>query len=204
MSVTYAVAGIIVALLGGNIQAAFQTPWVIILFSLLFVVLSFSLFGLYELQLPEKLRNKLINVESHQKGGTYLGVAAMGILATLVVSPCVTPPLIGALAFIANTGNVTLGGLALFALGFGMGIPLLVIGALGGKFLPKTGAWMLGIKKLFGFLMLLIALYLLSRIIPESVTLILLGALIIVAAVYLGEFWQLKVTKVLINLRRAL
>src|SRR3990167_1795184 len=204
MSITYAVAGIIVALIGGNIQAALQTPWVIILFSLLFIALSLSLFGLYELQLPEKLRNKLMNVSSHQGGGSYLGVAAMGVLATLVVSPCVTPPLIGVLVFIANTGNVWLGGSALFALGIGMGIPLLIIGCLGGKYLPKSGPWMEGVKKLFGFMMILIAIYLLSRILPGALTLLLLGALFIIVAVYLGELWQLKSDKLLIHLRRAI
>ncbi len=163
MSITYAAAGVVVSLLGENLQALLQAPWLIVLFSLLFVVLALPMFGLFELQLPERWRTKLTAISSHQKGGTYLGVIAMGVLSTLIVSPCVTPPLVGTLIFMANSGSIWLGALALFALGFGMGIPLLIIGTVGGKFLPKAGAWMEGIKKFFGFVMLALALYLILR-----------------------------------------
>ena len=186
MSVTYAIAGIIVAALGSNIQAALQTPWVILLFSLVFVLLSLSMFGFYELKLPPSWQAALSNLSNRQEHGHYLGAAIMGMLSTLILSPCVTAPLIGALSYIANTGDMGLGGIALFFLGLGMGTPLLVIGASAGKLLPKAGVWMNAVKAFFGVLLLAVAIYLLSRIIPEHVTMMLWAALLIISAIYLG------------------
>lgn len=206
MAITYAAAGIVVSLLGANLQAALQMPWVLAIFALIFVLLAFSLFGFYQLQLPESLRSKLGNLSHKQKGGSFLGVFCMGVVATLIVSPCVTPPLIGALAFIGKTGNLTLGGASLFALGFGMGIPLLVIGTLGGKYLPKAGMWMNAVSVFFGFLLLAVAIYLLSRIIPETVTLMLSGALLVAFGFVMAALWKtpqykhLKLAKVVIGL----
>ena len=171
MAVTYAIAGIIVSLFGQNLQAELQNPWVLIIFSLLFVLLALSLFGLFELRLPQKLQQYISAISTKQKTGTYLGVAVMGVLSTLIVSPCVTPPLIGALVYIGKTGNIFLGGSALFALGLGMGIPLLLIGTAFGKFLPKAGNWMRWIQIIFGIIMLLMAGWMVSRIYsPQHIT----------------------------------
>jgi thiol:disulfide interchange protein DsbD len=188
MAVTYSVAGIIAGLLGSYVQAYLQNVWVIGAFSLLFVLLALSLLGFYELQMPNKLQRKVLSLSNNQSGGTYIGVAMMGILATLIASPCVTAPLIGVLSYIAKTGDATLGALALFALGLGMGIPLLIIGTLGGKFLPKAGAWLVSIKMIFGFLMLGLAIWLIERIIPAAVSLLLWSLLIFTFSIYLGVF----------------
>ena len=168
VAVTFAIAGVIASLLGYSLQAAFQNPWVIISFSLLFIALALSLFGLYELQLPYALRNRLNSISERQQGGTYLGVAAMGFLSTLIASPCVSAPLVGALSYISTTGNAGVGGLALFALGLGMGMPLLIIGTSGGKLLPKAGRWMKTIKIILGVLLLGLAILFLSRLLPSS------------------------------------
>lgn len=186
MSFTYAIAGILVGYLGGSLQAIFQKPWVIILFSIIFILLAISLFGFYHLQPPKKLEIFIARLSGHQKKGTYIGVAIMGCLGTLIVSPCVTPPLIAALSYIGQTGNAFIGGIALFATGLGMGIPLLLIGTSGAKFLPRTGYWMNIVKIILGILMLAVAILLLSRILPGRVTLILWGLLLIGCAVYMG------------------
>jgi thiol:disulfide interchange protein DsbD len=188
MSLTYAIAGILVGYAGGSIQATFQKSWVLITFSTFFVLLALSFFGLYELQLPSRLQNSLNSMSNRQKSGSYIGVAIMGCIATLIVSPCVTPALVGALAYIGQTGNAALGGTALFALGFGMGLPLLIIGTLGGKFLPKAGEWMESIKTIFGILLLGMAIWIIDRIIPGPLELLLWGALLILTAIFMGIF----------------
>lgn len=185
MSLTYAGIGVLVSLMGNNIQAALQTPWALILGSLLFVILALSLFGFYELKLPHRLHHRIHHLSSRQKGGNFLSVAIMGCLATLIVSPCVTPPLVGALTYIAASGNTVLGASALFLMGFGMGIPLLVLGVLGGKFLPKAGPWMNTIRCILGVLMLAVALQLISRIIPGPISLALWGCLLIGCAIFI-------------------
>ena len=186
MSFTYAGIGVLVSLMGNNIQAALQTPWALILGSLLFVLLALSLFGFYELKLPHRLHHRIYHLSSRQKGGNFLSVAIMGCLATLIVSPCVTPPLVGALTYIAASGNTMLGASALFLMGFGMGIPLLILGMLGGKFLPKAGPWMETIRCVLGVLMLAVALQLISRIIPGPISLALWGCLLIGCAIFMG------------------
>lgn len=186
MALTYAVAGMLVGWLGGGVQAFFQRPWVIILFSLLFVLLALSFFGLYSLKLPAALEERIANLSRHQKSGHYLGVMIMGCLATLIVSPCVTPALVGVLGYISKTGNALLGGAALFMLGLGMGVPLLLIGLAGGKFLPKAGAWMKIVEYGFGVLFLGVAIWMLDRIIPASLSLMLWSFLLVICAVYLG------------------
>lgn len=188
MSMTYALAGILIGYLGGSIQAAFQKPWMLMIFSGLFVALALSFFGLYELKLPQRFQNSLSNISHRQRSGTYFGVAIMGAIATLIVSPCVTPALVGALGYIGKTGNALLGGIALFALGFGMGIPLLVIGTLGGKFLPKAGVWMDRIKYIFGVILLAMAIWMLDRLLPGQVTMLLWAGLLIFSATYMGIF----------------
>lgn len=188
MAITYAIAGVIVGFIGGSIQALMQQPWVITLFSLVFVAMAVSLFGFYNIQLPERLRNKFANYSQHQKRGTYFGVALMGCFSTLILSPCVTPPLVGVLSYISQTGNATLGGVALFTMGIGMGVPLLIIGTSHGKWLPKTGPWMNAIKNVMGILMLAVAIWMIERIVPGVVSMILWAVLAIGTAVYMGAF----------------
>jgi thioredoxin:protein disulfide reductase len=168
MAFTYAIAGVFAGLAGSYLQAFLQSPWVIIVVCALFVFLAFSLFGFYELRLPASWHEKLIHITNRQRGGNYIGVALMGCLSTLVISPCVTAPLVGVLTYIGNTGNAILGGLALFVLGLGSGVPLLIIGTSEGKWLPKSGPWMNGIKIVLGILMLAMAVWLLARIIPSN------------------------------------
>ena len=150
MSLTYTVAGVLAGLFGQNLQAAFQNPWILGTFALIFVLLAMSMFGFYELQLPTRWQSRLAELSNRQRGGTYTGVAIMGLLSALIVGPCVAPPLAGALIYIGQTGDAILGGLGLFALSMGMGAPLLVIGASAGKLLPKAGDWMNVIKAVFG------------------------------------------------------
>ena len=186
MSVTYTIAGLLTGLLGANLQTMLQNPWVISSFSILFVVLSLSMFGLYELQLPQSVQNHLHQISHKQSGGKLAGVALMGLLSGLIVGPCLAPPLAGALIFIGQQGDPILGASALFALSMGMGIPLLAIGTSAGSLLPKAGAWMDNIKAVFGVLMIGLAIWLLERIIPGWVALLLWGSLLIISAVYLG------------------
>lgn len=186
MAMTYTIVGILVGLSGENIQAWFQNPWIIGSFAAIFVALSFSMFGFYELQMPTSVQSKLVNISNSQQGGNIVGVAIMGFLSALIVGPCVTAPLVGALIYIAETGDAVLGGLALFSLSMGMGAPLLVIGASAGKFLPKAGAWMDAVKAVFGVLLLGLAIWLLERVAPAAATMALWAALIIVSAIYMG------------------
>lgn len=193
MSLTYTVAGVLAALFGQNLQAAFQNPWILSTFALIFVLLALSMFGFYELQLPTRWQSRLADLSNRQQGGTYTGVAIMGLLSALIVGPCVAPPLAGALIYIGQTGDAVLGGLGLFALSMGMGAPLLVIGASAGKLLPRAGGWMNIIKAVFGVGLLAVAIVLLERILPPAVAMVLWGMLMIVSAVYMGALRQLPV-----------
>lgn len=186
MAMTYAVAGMGAAFLGSSVQTLFQQTWVIVLFSSLFVLLSLSLFGFYELQMPSFLHRHTTQLSHRLQGGSYVGVFLMGCLSTLIVSPCVSAPLVGVLAYISQTGNVVFGGMALLMLGIGMGIPLLVIGTSAGKWLPKAGHWMDLIKKLFGVILLGVAIWMLSRIVPGSASLFLWSALVLGTGLYFG------------------
>lgn len=193
MSVTYTAAGVMTGLLGENLQAMFQNPWIIGSFSGLFVILSLSMFGLFELQLPHALQHRLHQISHNQQGGSIAGAALMGLLSGLIVGPCLAPPLAGALIFIGQHGDPVLGGLALFMLSMGMGLPLLIIGTSAGSLLPKAGDWMITIKAIFGILMLGLAIWMLERIIPGWVSLLLWGGLLIVSAVYLGALNMLAI-----------
>lgn len=193
MSVTYTAAGIMTGLLGENLQAMFQNPWIIGSFSGLFVILSLSMFGLFELQLPHALQHRLHQISHKQQGGSVTGAALMGLLSGLIVGPCLAPPLAGALIFIGQHGDPVLGGAALFMLSMGMGLPLLIIGTSAGSLLPKAGNWMNTIKVVFGVLMLGLAIWMLERIIPGWVGLLLWGGLLIVSAVYLGALNSLSI-----------
>ncbi|MEM9741723.1 MAG: protein-disulfide reductase DsbD [Pseudomonadota bacterium] len=188
MAVTYAALGTLVGLFGAslNLQAALQSPPVLVTFAIVFAVLSLAMFGFYELQLPQSWQNGLNQMSDKVGGGKHVSVLVMGSLSALVVSPCVSAPLAGALIYLSTTGNAALGGLALLALGLGMGVPLLVIGASGGHLLPRAGAWMNGVKAVFGVLLLGVAVWLLERVVPPAATLALWAALAIGAGVYLG------------------
>lgn len=185
MALTYAVLGVIAGSFSFNLQAASQNVWVITAFSGVFVLLALSMFGFYELQLPRSWQNKL-SAASDGQGGTLHGVAAMGVLSAIIVGPCIAPPLAGALLYISQTGNAALGGLALFSMGLGMGVPLLAIGTSTGKLLPKAGAWMEAIKYVFGVLMLGVAVWFMERVLPGPFALILWALLLIVSASYMG------------------
>ena len=186
LAATYTVFGLLAGLFGSNLQAVFQEPWVIIVFSLVFVLLSLSMFGLYELQMPAALQYRFSSLSNRQHGGTVIGAAVMGLLSALIVGPCVAAPLTGALIYIGQTGDALLGGLALFAMGFGTGIPLLVVGTSAGKLLPKAGPWMNTTKAVFGVMMLAVAIWMLERILPAAVTMTLWAVLCIISAIYLG------------------
>jgi thiol:disulfide interchange protein DsbD len=188
MAMTYTVAGIIVGLSGENVQALFQNPWVLTVFAAIFVLLALSMFGFYELQMPAGVQSRLAALSSRQQGGTFIGAGVMGLLSALIVGPCVTAPLIAALLYIAHTGDAALGGVALFALSLGMGAPLLVIGTSAGKFMPKAGPWMEATKAVFGVLLLGVAIWLLERILPTAVTMVLWALLLIVSGIYMGAF----------------
>ena len=192
MAVTYTTAGVIVGLSGENIQIWFQNPWVLSVFAGIFVLLSLAMFGFYELQMPNAVQSKLNMISSNQEQGSYVGAGVMGFLSALIVGPCVTAPLIGALIYIAETGDALIGGVALFALSIGMGAPLLAIGTSAGKLLPKAGPWMDAVKAVFGVLLLGLAIWLLERILPAPVILLLTGALLIVSAIYLGALDAIK------------
>jgi thiol:disulfide interchange protein DsbD len=184
MAVTYAIIGVAAGLSGTLLSAALQNVWVLGGFALIFVVLSFSMFGFYELQLPATLQSRLSDTANHQ-GGSLLAIGVMGALSALIVGPCVAAPLAGALLYIAKTGNAALGGAALFFMALGMGAPLLLVGAFSRTLLPKSGPWMEGIKKFFGVLMLATALWLVSPVSPLWLVMLGWSLLLIVPAVYL-------------------
>lgn len=196
MATTYTAAGVVVGYFGAsmNLQTAMQNPIALSVFALIFVLLSLAMFGFYELQLPAFLRDKLNNLgnKPNQQASTsglgrYAGLALLGFISALVVSPCVSAPLAGALIYISSTGDALLGGAALFALSLGMGVPLLLVGAGGGRLLPRAGVWMLAVKNFFGVLLLALAISLLARFLPASISLTLWGLLALVYAVHLGS-----------------
>ncbi len=186
MAITYALAGAIAGTTGNQLQLYMQQPAVLFGFAFVFLVLSFSMFGFYELEMPSSLQNKLNSISQKQQGGTYLGVAIMGVISALVVSPCVSAPLAGALLYIGNNGDPVLGAAALFSLGLGMGAPLIAVGTTGGNFLPKAGGWMDSVKGVFGVLLLGVALWLIKHLLPDWLEFTLWGGLLILAGIYLG------------------
>ncbi len=188
MATTYTVAGAAFAAAGQQAQAFFQQPWIIISFAALFVVLALAMFGLYDLKIPAALETRLAAASGRQRTGSFVGTAIMGALSALVVTACVAPALVAALAVISQGGDILRGAVALFAMAIGMGTPLLVIGVAGGRFLPHAGPWMTAIKTLFGVLFLAVAVWLLERILPGSLTLALWALLVIVGGYYFGGF----------------
>ncbi|MDQ5881996.1 MAG: thioredoxin:protein disulfide reductase, partial [Pseudomonadota bacterium] len=185
MAATYAAAGIAAGMTGTLLSAALQNPWVLGSFALVFVVLSFSMFGFYELQLPTFLQSKMSEEAGHLKGGSLPGVTAMGALSALIVGPCVAAPLAGALLYIGQTGDAVLGGVALFVMALGMGAPLLAVGLSAGSILPRTGPWMESVKKAFGVILLGTAVWMISPVIPLAVQMLAWASLLIVPSIYM-------------------
>lgn len=190
MAATYAAAGVITGLLGAgaNVQAALQNPYLLSFFSAIFVLLALAMFGLYELQLPAFIRDRLNTTSQNLSGGHISSVFFIGALSALVVSPCVSAPLAGALLYISSTADALIGGLSLFSLGLGMGVPLILIAVGGGKFFPKAGAWMEKVKQTFGVMLIAVAIWLISRVIPDSTAMLLWSLLCGLVATQMGAF----------------
>ena len=185
MAITYAVAGVVAGLSGSLLSTALQNPWVLGAFAIVFVLLALSMFGLYELQLPASAQSALTAKSNRLPGGKFIGVTFMGILSALIVGPCVAAPLAAALGYIGKEGNVALGGTALFVMALGMGVPLLVVGASAGAFLPRAGAWMASVKRFFGVLLLAVAIWLITPVIPTWAVMLLWALLLIGSAMFL-------------------
>lgn len=188
MAVVYTAVGVAAGLVGEGLSAALQNPWVLGAFAALMVALALSMFGLYELQLPQRWQTRLTASSNQRQSGQILGAAAMGAISALIVGPCVTAPLAGALAYIAQTGDAFTGGAALFAMAIGMGVPLVLVGVGAGNLLPRAGKWMEATKRFFGFLLLGVALWMVTPVAPVWTVMVAWAALLIVAAVYLGAF----------------
>ncbi len=185
MAVAYTFAGILAGVFGANLQAALQNPWVIYSFAGVFVALAMSMFGFYELKLPDSLVAK---VSSTGERSGYIGVAIMGFLSALIVGPCVAAPLAGALVYIGQTGDALLGGMALFSMSIGMGMPLILVGVSAGKFMPKPGAWMTLVNAFFGVLMIVVAIWMLEKVVDSSITMIMYAITGVGFAFFLGLF----------------
>jgi len=193
MSIAYGLIGATAGYFGAgvNIQAILQTPWVLVLFGLIFIFLAFSMFGYYDIQPPKKLQSKITQISNNQNGGSFIGVAIMGFLSALIIGPCVTPFLATALSYVIADGSATKGAIGLFAMGLGMGVPLIIICGWGINALPKSGLWMETVKHVFGVLMLAVALYLLDRIISPFASLVLWASLLTIAPIALGAITPL-------------
>lgn len=188
MAMVYTAFGMVAGLLGEGLAAALQNPWVLGTFALLLATMALSMFDVFQLQMPGFVQARLTTASNHLPGGRYAGVFLMGGLSALIVGPCVAAPLAGALVFISQTRDVLIGGLALFSLAMGMSVPLLLVGVSAGSLLPRAGGWMTHVKTFFGVLLLAVALWLVSPVLPGAVTMLLLGAAMLVAAVYLRLF----------------
>lgn len=195
MALVYSAIGVFSGLIGESIQAWFQKSWVILLFGLIIFFMALSMFGLFNLQMPQYIQNKANDLSNQQKSGSLVGVAIMGMLSALIVGACSTPVLAVAIGYIGHTGNPVLGGFALFAMSLGMGLPLLIIGSYAGKFLPKQGEWMNLVKNVFGVLMLAVALYIIDPVFPTEIMMLLWATLLIGIAVFIGAFNNVTTTK---------
>lgn len=195
MAVTYAIAGMIVGMTGEKVQVILQQPVVLFSFAAVFVILSLSMFGFYEIQLPQGFQNKLNAVSQKQQGGTLMSAAVMGMLAALIASPCVSAPLMGALLYIGQSGDMWFGGAALLSLGLGMGAPLIALGTTEANILPKAGPWMDKVKAIFGVLLLATGVWLTKHLIPDTIESVLWGFLLVLSGLYLGAFESHDSTK---------
>jgi len=185
MAIVYTLLGVAAGLIGEGLAAALQNPWVLGAFAILIVAMAMSMFGFYELQVPAAMQTKLAGVSGRQASGKLAGVFAMGAISALIVGPCVAAPLAGALVYISQTRDVLVGGAALFSMALGMSVPLLLVGVSAGSLLPRAGAWMESVKRFFGVLMLGMALWLVSPVLPASVQMILWAALLLGYGAYL-------------------
>ena len=188
MAAAYTIAGVLAGLFGANLQVALQNPYVLVVFSAIFVALAFSMFGYFKLELPQSIQNKVNKTTEGKENQGVVGIAIMGFLSALIVGPCVAPPLAGALVYIGQTGDALLGGAALFVMSLGMGAPLLLIGLGAGKYMPKPGGWMEQVSKIFGIVMLAVAVWMLDRVLPAIIVMYLWALLLIGAAIYLKVF----------------
>ncbi len=204
MCITYTLAGLLFSLLGLSLQSTLQTPWIIGFLSLLFVALAICLLTGRDLRLPQKWVHKMTLLSEQQPRGHFFSVALIGAISALIVSPCVSAPLVGALAYISQTHNLWLGGAALFCLSLGMGLPLIVFNTFGAHYIPKTGPWMLGVKKCFAFIFLGLAIWLSSRLLPPSLVLSLWGVLLLLVAYNSGLFTRTHNKNFLFRLRQTL
>src|SRR5690606_30261308 len=195
MAVTYAAVGVAAGLAGANLQATLQSPWLLGAFAALFLVLASALFGVFTLRLPSALVNRVESAGRGQAGGSVGGAAMLGLLSALLVGPCMTAPLAGALLYIGQTGSAVQGGLALFALGLGMGLPLLAIAMFGARVLPKPGPWMERVRVAFGYVMLGMAITMVGRFLPGALSLMLWGAWLLALAVGLLAWAQALVDR---------
>lgn len=193
MSIAYTIAGVIAGIFGANLQVALQNPYVLVIFALIFVALAFSMFGYFEIRLPQAIQNRVNKTTDGKEKQGILGIAIMGFLSALIVGPCVAPPLAGALVYIGQTGDAILGGLALFVMSLGMGVPLLLIGLGAGKFMPKPGGWMESITKIFGIVMLGVAIWLLDRVLNANIIMYLWALLLLGSAIYLKIYQHILV-----------
>ncbi len=188
MSIAYTIAGIIAGLFGANLQIILQNPYVIVAFAMIFVLLAFSMFGYFELKLPESLQSKINKTTDGKEKQGVIGIAIMGFLSALIVGPCIAPPLAGALVYIGQTGDAVLGGMALFVLSLGMGVPLLIIGLGAGKFMPKPGGWMENVTRFFGIVMFGVAIWLLGRVLSPTLVISFWALLLFGTAIYLRTY----------------
>ncbi|WP_151950697.1 protein-disulfide reductase DsbD [Aliarcobacter butzleri] len=191
MSIAYTIAGVIAGIFGANLQVALQNPYVLVIFALIFVALAFSMFGYFEIKLPQAIQNRVNKTTDGKEKQGVVGIAIMGFLSALIVGPCVAPPLAGALVYIGQTGDAILGGLALFVMSLGMGVPLLLIGLGAGKFIPKPGGWMESITRIFGIVMLGVAIWLLDRVLDATIIIYLWALLFLGSAIYLKIYQHL-------------
>ena len=186
MAIVYTAAGVVAVAAGAQVQAAFNQPWVLSLFAVLFVALALAMFGVFDLQMPGSLQSRLAAISNDQKSGTVIGAFVMGALSSLIVTACVAPALVAALAVMSQSGDYFRGGLALFAMSLGMGAPLLLVGAAQGKFLPRAGPWMIAVKGAFGFMMLGLAIWMLSRFVPATIIMVMWAMLVFMVGVFMG------------------
>jgi thiol:disulfide interchange protein DsbD len=188
MALVYTSLGVAAGLAGEGLAGALQKPWVLVMFSLLLFGLSLSMFDVYQLQIPASLQTKLNKTSGNLKGGRFVGVFFMGAISALIVGPCVAAPLAGTLVYISQTKDVVIGGLALFSMAMGMSVPLLLIGLSAGSLLPKAGAWMIGVKYVFGLLLIAVAIWMVNPVLPPQATMVAWGAFGILCAVFAGLF----------------
>lgn len=192
MSLAYSIAGVLAGLFGANLQASMQNPWVIVAFSAIFVLLALSMFGFYEIKMPSFIQTKISKTTGEAKTQGVVGIAIMGFLSALIVGPCVAAPLAGALIYIGQSGDALLGGSALFVMSLGMGVPLLIIGTTAGRYMPRPGGWMQSVTLFFGVMLLAVALWMLSRILPSFMSMALWMLLVVSSAIYAGAIEPLK------------